>query len=101
MLNGDVLTDIDLTEQIAQHERTGAKATLALVPVADPSAYGLVHLREDRSVRDFVEKPSPDSIDTHLISAGAYVLEREILSLVPPDRNVSLEREVWPQLVGT
>jgi mannose-1-phosphate guanylyltransferase len=100
MLNGDVLTDIDLSAQIAQHERTGAKATLALVPVADPSAYGLVHLEEDRSVRDFVEKPSPDAIDTNLISAGAYVLEREVLELVPPDRQVSIEREVWPLLVG-
>ncbi len=100
MLNGDVLTDIDLTAQIAQHDATGAKATLALVPVADPSAYGLVHLNEDRSVRDFVEKPSPDAIDTNLISAGAYVLNREILALVPADRNVSIEREVWPLLVG-
>ena len=101
MLNGDVLTDIDLTAQIAQHERTGAKGTLALVPVADPSAYGLVHLNEDRSVREFLEKPSADAvIETNLISAGAYVLEREILDLVPPDRNVSIEREVWPRLVG-
>jgi mannose-1-phosphate guanylyltransferase len=100
VLNGDVLTDIDLSAQISQHEQTGAKATLALVPVADPSAYGLVHLREDRSVRDFVEKPSPDAIDTNLISAGAYVLEREILELVPSDRNVSIEREVWPLLIG-
>jgi mannose-1-phosphate guanylyltransferase len=100
MLNGDVLTDIDLTAQIAQHEQSGAKATLALVPVADPSAYGLVHLNDDRSVRDFVEKPSSDAIDTNLISAGAYVLQREILDLVPADRNVSIEREVWPQLIG-
>jgi mannose-1-phosphate guanylyltransferase len=100
MLNGDVLTDIDLTGQIAQHERTGAKATLALAPVADPSAYGLVRLHEDRSVKDFVEKPSPDRIDTNLISAGAYVLQREILDLVPADRNVSIEREVWPLLIG-
>ncbi|HST32163.1 MAG TPA: NDP-sugar synthase, partial [Solirubrobacteraceae bacterium] len=100
MLNGDVLTDIDLTAQIVQHEQSGAKATLALVPVADPSAYGLVHLNDDRSVRDFVEKPSPDAIDTNLISAGAYVLQREILELVPADRNVSIEREVWPQLIG-
>jgi mannose-1-phosphate guanylyltransferase len=100
MLNGDVLTDIDLTEQIAQHAATGAKATLALVPVADPTAYGLVHLHEDRSVKDFVEKPSPDAIDTNLISAGAYVLEREVLELVPPERSVSIEREVWPRLIG-
>jgi mannose-1-phosphate guanylyltransferase len=100
MLNGDVLTDIDLTEQMAQHEHTGAKATLALVPVADPTAYGLVHLNEDRSVREFLEKPSSDRIDSNLISAGAYVLERELLELVPPDRNVSIEREVWPLLIG-
>ncbi len=100
VLNGDVLTDIDLSAQMAQHEQTGAKATLALVPVADPSAYGLVHLHEDRSVRDFVEKPSPDSIDTNLISAGAYVLQREVLDIVPADQNVSIEREVWPRLIG-
>jgi mannose-1-phosphate guanylyltransferase len=99
MLNGDVLTDIDLTAQIAQHESSGARATLALVPVPDPSAYGVVILREDRSVSDFVEKPSADSINSNMISAGAYVLEREILGLVEPDRNVSIEREVWPRLV--
>jgi mannose-1-phosphate guanylyltransferase len=100
MLNGDVLTDIDLTAQIAQHEATGARATLALVPVADPTAYGLVRLAEGNAVEAFVEKPSSDQIDTNLISAGAYVLERDILELVPPDRNVSIEREVWPQLIG-
>jgi len=100
MLNGDVLTDIDLTAQIAQHEQTGAKATLALVPVPDPTAYGLVHLNEDRSVREFLEKPSSDRIDSNLISAGAYVLQRELLELVPAERNVSIEREVWPLLIG-
>lgn len=100
MLNGDVLTDIDLSSQIAQHERTGARATLALVPVEDPSAYGVVILEEDRAVRDFVEKPARGQVDSNLISAGAYVLEREILDLVASGRNVSIEREVWPRLVG-
>jgi mannose-1-phosphate guanylyltransferase len=100
MLNGDVLTDIDLTAQIAQHRATDATATLALVPVDDPTAYGLVPLDDDRAVKEFVEKPSADQIGTNLISAGAYVLERAILDLIPPDRNVSIEREIWPQLVG-
>lgn len=100
MLNGDVLTDIDLTAQIAQHNDSGATATLALVPVEDPTAYGLVHLLANNAVRDFVEKPSHDQIDTNLISAGAYVLQREILDLIPPDRKVSIEREIWPVLVG-
>ena len=68
MLNGDVLTDIDLTAQIAQHESTGATGTLALVPVPDPSAYGLVRLNEDASVKEFLEKPPADQIDTNLIS---------------------------------
>jgi mannose-1-phosphate guanylyltransferase len=100
MLNGDVLTDIDLTAQIAQHEATGARATLALVGVPDPTAYGLVILEPDGSVRDFVEKPSSDRVESNLISAGAYVLEREVLELVAPDRNVSIEREVWPMMIG-
>jgi len=100
MLNGDVLTDMDLTAQLGQHERTGATATLALVPVPDPSAYGLVRTEPDGAVRGFVEKPSPDQVDTNLISAGAYVLERSVLDLIPPDAAVSIEREVWPRLVG-
>jgi mannose-1-phosphate guanylyltransferase len=100
MLNGDVLTDIDLTAQIEQHERTGASGTLALVPVPDPTNYGLVRLNENNSVREFVEKPSADQIDTNLISAGSYVLEREIVDLIQPDRAVSIEREIWPRLVG-
>jgi mannose-1-phosphate guanylyltransferase len=101
MLNGDVLTDIDLTAQLAQHEQTGARATLALIPVEDPSAYGLVRLGPDGSVNEFVEKPSPDQIDTDLINAGAYILDRSILeSMAPAGTNVSIEREVFPRLVG-
>ncbi|MDX6683515.1 MAG: mannose-phosphate guanylyltransferase, partial [Solirubrobacteraceae bacterium] len=90
----------DLSAQIAQHEATGAVGTLALVPVDDPSSYGLVRLREDLSVQEFLEKPSDDAeLDTNLISAGAYVLERSVLDLIVADQKVSIEREVWPQLV--
>ena len=101
MLNGDVLTDIDLTAQLAQHERTGARATLALIPVEDPSAYGLVRANDDGSVREFVEKPGPEQIDTNLINAGAYVLERDVLEeMAPAGTNISIERDVFPGLVG-
>jgi mannose-1-phosphate guanylyltransferase len=100
MLNGDVLTDIDLSAQIAQHERTGATGTLALVPVPDPTNYGLVRTNENNTVREFVEKPSADQIDTNLISAGAYVLERSVVEMIAPGRGVSIEREIWPRLVG-
>ncbi len=100
MLNGDVLTDLDLTAQIAQHERTGATATLALTPVEDPSAYGLVRTRAGGEVTEFVEKPAPDQIDTRNISAGAYVLERSVLDLLEPEQPASIERDVFPRLVG-
>src|SRR5579862_4825699 len=78
VLNGDVLTDVDLTAQLRQHERTGARVTLGLIAVEDPSAYGLVRRNGDGSVSEFLEKPSPDEIDTNLISLGAYVVEREV-----------------------
>src|SRR5215212_8077993 len=94
MLNGDTLSDLDLTAQIAQHERTAARATLALYPVEDPSAYGLVRLDGDGAVSEFVEKPAPDQIDTNNISAGAYVLERSVLSLLEAGAPASIERDV-------
>jgi mannose-1-phosphate guanylyltransferase len=100
MLNGDVLSDFDVTAQIALHERTGARATLALTPVEDPSAYGLVRLAADGSVTEFVEKPAPDQIDTNNISAGVYVLEKSVLDLLAGGRPASIERDVFPRLVG-
>jgi mannose-1-phosphate guanylyltransferase len=100
VLNGDVLTDLDLTAQIAEHERSRARATLALVAVEDPSAYGLVRLERDGRVREFVEKPSPEQIDTDLVNAGAYVLDRSVLATLPAGERISLERDVFPTLVG-
>jgi mannose-1-phosphate guanylyltransferase len=101
MLNGDVLTDIDLTAQLAQHERTSAVATLALTAVEDPSAYGLVRTDPDCAVTAFVEKPSADQVDTNRINAGAYVLERApVLDLLEHGVPASIERDVFPRLVG-
>jgi mannose-1-phosphate guanylyltransferase len=98
--NGDVLTDIDLSAQLRAHADTGAQATLALVEVEDPSAYGLVRCDTDGAVVEFIEKPTGAISGPPLISAGAYVLERGVLELIEPGRAVSIEREVWPKLVG-
>lgn len=101
MLNGDVLTDIDLTRQIEQHARTGASGTLALVCVPDPRAYGLVRADDHGRVLEFLEKPAADAaVDVNTISAGAYVLERSVLALLEPGRRASIERDVFPRLVG-
>lgn len=100
VLNGDVLTDLDLTAHLAAHAERGAVASLALYPVSDPSSYGLVRRDDDGAVRGFLEKPDPADIDTDEVNAGAYVLERSVLDLIPAGRAVSIEREVFPRLVG-
>lgn len=100
VLNGDVLTDLDLTALQRQHEETGAAISLALYPVEDPTSYGLVRRARDGRVLEFLEKPDPGQIDTDEISAGAYVVESSILDLIPAGRAVSIEREIFPQLVG-
>ena len=99
-LNGDVLTDLDLTTLMRQHAERGAVGTLALYPVEDVGGYGLVRRREDGEILEFLEKPDPSEVDTDEINAGAYVLERSVIDLIPDGRAVSIEREVFPQLVG-
>jgi mannose-1-phosphate guanylyltransferase len=62
--------------------------------------YGLVRRREDHSVREFVEKPNAEEIDTHLINAGAYILERNVLEeMAPSGSRISIERDLFPRLV--
>jgi mannose-1-phosphate guanylyltransferase len=100
VLNGDVLTDLDLTAEMEQHERTGARATLALVPVEDTSSYGVVPTDAEGRVEAFLEKGEPAEAPTNLINAGAYVLERDVVEAIPPGRAVSFEREIFPELVG-
>jgi mannose-1-phosphate guanylyltransferase len=99
-LNGDSLREADLGELVAFHRSTGAKATILLTPVADPSRYGLVRTTPDGRVETFLEKPRPEEIDTDLINAGLYVLEPEVLDLVPEGQAVSIEREVFPALAA-
>ncbi len=97
-LNGDVLTDLDLGALTRAHGERGARATIALHPVEDSAAYGLVGVDSDGRVTEFAEKtgePVPGEIN-----AGAYLLERSVLDLIPPGREVSIEREVFPRLVG-
>jgi len=97
-LNGDVLTDLDLTALISAHRERGARATIALYPVEDSAAYGLVGVDEAGAVTEFVEKTG-EAVPGE-INAGAYFLERSVLDLIPPEREVSIEREVFPLLVG-
>jgi mannose-1-phosphate guanylyltransferase len=100
VLNGDILTDFDLGALQRFHFDRRAVATIALIPVDDPTAYGLVRVDAEGRIGGFLEKPKPQDIDTDLINAGAYILDREVLEGIEPGRPVSFEREIFPRLVG-
>jgi mannose-1-phosphate guanylyltransferase len=97
-LNGDVLADLDLSALLKAHEEHDARATIAVHPVEDSSAYGLVRRDAGERVLEFLEKTG-ETVPGE-INAGAYVLERSVLDLVPAGQAVSIEREVFPRLVG-
>jgi mannose-1-phosphate guanylyltransferase len=97
-LNGDVLTDLDLGALMRAHDERGASATLGLYPVEDSSAYGLVSSGAEGEVLEFLEKTGKQVPGE--VNAGMYVLERSVLDLIPPGEEVSIERDVFPRLVG-
>ena len=98
VLNGDVLTDLDIGAMVASHRAAGAEATLALTEVDDPSRYGVVPTDAEGRVVGFVEKPDTESAPSRWINAGTYVLEPSILDRIPDGRPVSIEREVFPAM---
>lgn len=97
VFNGDVLSDVDLGALAALHGAKGGMGAIFLTPVADPRRYGLVEVDGDGRVASFLEKPG-EYEGTALINAGVYVLEPEVLELVPRGRLFSLERGVFPRL---
>jgi mannose-1-phosphate guanylyltransferase len=100
VLNGDILTDFDISALWRTHEELGARATITLMEVEDPSAFGLVLRDADDRVTDFIEKPKQAPPGGAFVNAGAYVLEHDVLDVIEPDGPVSFEREVFPALVA-
>lgn len=100
VLNGDVLTDVDLAWVISCHAGFGAEATIVLTPVVDPSRFGVVPTDAGGRVLEFVEKPAPGTAPTNMINAGTYVCEPAMLERIPSGRAVSVEREVFPEMAA-
>lgn len=100
VVNGDILTDVDLTAFVAFHEARGAEGTIHLFPVDDPSRFGVVPTDDEGRVLAFVEKPPRDEAPTNLINAGTYVLEPSVLDRIPGGRKVSVERETFPAMAA-
>jgi mannose-1-phosphate guanylyltransferase len=100
VVNGDVLTDLDVNELVKVHERAGAEGTIALHRVEDPSAFGVVPTTPDGRVTAFIEKPPRGEAPTDLINAGTYVLEPSVLDRIAADVPVNVERKTFPEMVA-
>src|SRR3954471_2918678 len=99
VFNGDVLTQVDLAAVIGLHRERGAKATIVLTPVDNPSAYGLVETDPSGNIQRFLEKPKADEITCDTINAGIYILEPETFDRIPKDTAWSIERSFFPSLI--
>jgi mannose-1-phosphate guanylyltransferase len=97
VLNGDILTDLDLGALVEHHRRAGAAATITLTPVVDARPFGLVATDADGRVLEFREKPTePIPGD---VNAGTYVLEPRALEGWQRGAVISVEREIFPALI--
>ena len=98
VVNGDVLTDLDVSALWALHRDRGGEATIALTPVDDPSRFGVVPIDADARVLEFVEKPPAGTAPTNWVNAGTYVLEPSVIDRIADGHRVSIERETFPAL---
>jgi mannose-1-phosphate guanylyltransferase len=97
VLNGDLISSVDVTALVVHHAATGSKATLSLWEVEDPSRFGVCDLDESGMIGRFQEKPEPGTEFSNLINAGCYLIERDVLNGLSSDKH-SMEREVFPGL---
>ena len=97
-MNGDVIAQISLQDMLKQHQQSKALITDALHQVKDPSRFGVVKMDAQNRIELFVEKPKPRTAPSRLVNAGIYLIEPEVLQLIPENRKVSLEREIFPNL---
>jgi mannose-1-phosphate guanylyltransferase len=99
VLNADIICSLSIEEMIRFHKRKKAVSTISLWPVEDVSQFGVVDIKSDGNVIRFVEKPKRENAPSNLINAGAYFLEPTILDYIDTGRLVSMEKEVFPQII--
>lgn len=100
VLNGDIFSDLDFSVMLAFHRQNKARATIALTPVDNPTAYGLIETEADGKVIRFLEKPRPEEVTTNMINAGTYVLEPGVLDMIPATQEYSFERQLFPSMLA-
>jgi mannose-1-phosphate guanylyltransferase len=99
VFNGDILTDLDLTDMLRVHKENGSICTISLTPVDDPSSYGVVDVEESGRIQRFTEKPKREEATSNWINAGTYILEPEVLAHIPSGEFHMVERGLFPDLL--
>jgi mannose-1-phosphate guanylyltransferase len=99
VLNSDIICSLDLAEMMAFHKKKQAVTSISLWPVENVSEFGVVDIKDNGNVVGFVEKPKSEDAPSDLINAGAYLLEPEILDYIETGRLVSMEKEIFPQII--
>jgi len=100
VLNGDILTDIDLHKMMQLHKKNRAIATIGLHEVEDPTSYGVVETDNNNKIINFLEKPGWMETKSKWINAGVYIFNKKILNFIPYGKNYSLERSVFPEILS-
>jgi len=99
VFNGDIFTDIDITSMLKFHRDNKAKITIALVPVEDPTPFGVVETDDSGRILNFKEKPKREEITTNMINAGIYIIEPDVMDRIPAGTFYSFERQVFPDML--
>jgi len=101
VLNADIICSLKLAEMLRFHERKKAVATISLWPVENVSEFGVVDIKKDGTITKFVEKPKAEDAPSDLINAGAYLLEPQVLNYIESGKLVSMEKQIFPQIIET
>jgi mannose-1-phosphate guanylyltransferase/phosphomannomutase len=99
IISGDVLTDIDIQKAVAFHEQNGAAATIVLTRVTEPLQYGIVMTDAEGRITRFLEKPSWGEVFSDTINTGIYILEPEVLDLIPAKSEFDFSKDLYPLML--
>jgi mannose-1-phosphate guanylyltransferase/phosphomannomutase len=99
VISGDVLTDFDLSAAIQFHERNKAKATMVLTRVENPLAFGVVITGKDGKIQRFLEKPTWGEVFSDTVNTGIYILEPEVLDLIPEKEEFDFSKNLFPRML--
>ena len=101
IISGDLLTDFDLSQVIDFHNRKQAEATITLTSVTDPLQFGVVITDKNARITKFLEKPGWGEVFSDTINTGIYILEPEVLELIPEGENSDWAKDVFPKMLET